>query len=390
MDTPRLNLDVLYILLSFLRNRELMQLSRTCKAYRPIVLKRIVSSQDVYIHRRNKLTSFCTCILADVTTRAPWIKRLSMSFEAFLMSYLDNNMGVRYYSEASVIEDISNVSSLAVILEHCQGLRGLTIPSLDQLLLINPQIGSSIASLPVLQDLHLDRLNGSPLTNINDPPLIAQTIFSLQSQLNALHLWGKNGKIPDCPLYNPSAFVSTANITVLHLEAMTFPPRTEAYSPWPSVREFFMRGCVVDMSKMPLVLPNLRFLELSNRCEWLENHWAGTPLWPDLDHFIIQGPIHQEKQWTQGCRIRRLELLTNGVFERHNNAEEAARFLEACQPIVLSLNLVHADEDLFAALGEFAPDLRFLQFTFRGLHISTSYSDTPCHCFPLYTLHIYW
>lgn len=141
MQRPRVNFDVMHIIISFLDKRDLARLSTTCKLYRRPALKWMLSSVEVFI--LPKLTSFLVCVLAETPVRAAWIKELTIGFHTLLWNF------------KSEVVNVHQVSLLTSILRSCNSLTTLRLPLLEKLLKADPHLGASIASLTALTHLDL-------------------------------------------------------------------------------------------------------------------------------------------------------------------------------------------------------------------------------------------
>lgn len=141
--TPRLSHDILFTLIPFLENEELINFSTVCRLYRVPVLRQLLSS--VNIHTWDKLVNFCACILLDVSVRAPWIKSMN----------IDADIPAVESQDRIVATDMFSISALARVLEHCHELTSLRIPSLGSLIVASERIDTSIAPLRNLKTLDL-------------------------------------------------------------------------------------------------------------------------------------------------------------------------------------------------------------------------------------------
>lgn len=351
----QLNLDILHILSTHLETPELVHLSTTCKLYRMVALRRLVSSR-VQIFTSEGLNAFCECILADAPTRARWIKSLDiLSAEAFEWS--DATKPAIPGVERAI--ETYNLSRLTIILKGSHTLTSLHIPVMGKTL--NTQLLSSISSLTSMKELNLDIHD--------DSPLISELFCNMQSHLRVLRLrYFADIDYAPLPLRDPTSFVSTASIEVLQLYNVAFPPPDAQYSPWPSVREFHSAWSLVDFRKMPSILPSLRVCQLSDGTVIMKTRTTQKfQLWHDLDFFATAFPF-ENLRW-RGCSIRRIQLygveidVDIGPTTQDHMSMLFDLFRES-QPLVLSFG--DMEPQLYLGwrdvLPSITPSLRCLEF----------------------------
>lgn len=349
---PQINLDILDIIISYLQTPELVQLSTVCKLYRTLARKKMLSV--VVLDSDTKLSKFCAFVLADVSTRAPCIRSLSIPAYAFDWN-VDEHIGI----ESLQVADIStgNLTSLTAVLMWCRGLTCLHMAYVANLIEAYPPFGHSIASLTSLKVLDIFEAKKSPL--------ISQLLCDMQSRLRTFRMYYNmdNRSRQDFPLRDPAAYPSTASIENLDLYWAVFPPSDARYSPWPSVRRFVSAYCRVVLDHMPAVLPNLQVCRLR---DGTVEHRQRFPLWKSLGSLDTNCSLHQLR-WN-GCPTHRLFLddcFQNGSVPR---VREVNSLLRECQPLLLVLDNVQAQQSLefWRMLRTVVPDLRGLDCAIRS------------------------
>lgn len=353
---PRLSLDILYDVAQYLDVPDLKRFSTVCKFLYTPALRGLLSS--VKLKTQDQLVSFCACVLANIGQRAPWIRELEIHTFVFEWEAMapDDDADV---SQDMRIVDISNMSALATILEQCQCLNSLAIHSVEPMIVSYPRFGSSVTSLPRLEELELSiEFDGSVVFDLLD---------QMRSHLRRLRIVFQGVDIQDAQFSpdNPTVLRrNTAHIEELHLGSSFYSWDAMRYFQWQSVHTLSIDSTRIDLNVLVQTFPNLRNLYLHD-CPVVSHSPAGS-LWPALDT-LVQGSHRRRCICSIPCPIRCIEYPGSGW---QVSASQAATirslldFWQEAQPLVLILGRLSSnlDTDFWRRFGSICSNLRCLEF----------------------------
>lgn len=337
--TPRVNLDVVQTIISYLNRRSLLNLSLTCKLYHTLALKSMLSSK-VTIRTNSNLVGFCAFILADVSIRGPWVRSL----------VIHRKVVFRRHLKRGVVMDVSCLSSLAAILLWCKGLSSFHMSCMAESIKACPMLGHSIASLTSLKEL--------VLSESEESPLVLELLRNMKSRLRRLQLEWYN---PDFPWSDAATYESLAHLEVLKITELGFPPSNAHYFSWPTVREFVASYCRFSIEQLAIIFPNLQSCRLFNG---IVEHRRELPSWPSLDHLEVADVHFDHLPWN-GCPTRWLSI--SDLLGLYFNPHTVIDLVNECQPLLLNVEGCSINNlDFWSMLRTAAPSLRYLCCTFNS------------------------
>ncbi|KAH9830149.1 uncharacterized protein C8Q71DRAFT_380248 [Rhodofomes roseus] len=351
-----LNDDVLNIILSLLPPSDAGKLACTCRLAYFHATPRFLSdvTLGLHFHRRPKsqIASFCNFVLADVSNRVDFLRKLDLRRDAFpwieveIAGPVGNPRSGRAY-----MVDYSMAGLLAEVVQQAVRLDEVYIAGADPLLASEPRLVDALASRPRLRHLSLEKCGSASL----------ECISRLSGAVRSLAVSIDDQYVRESSLYHDlSAFTRVAKtLAALELDDAVF--LTNDLDPdfvLPSVRQLTLRGWA-DLSEILHILPNLRAFHL-HTCRFKAAPLSSSLVdLPDtqLDELVTDAPVPLT------CAVRRVELQFN-AFLQHN----ALAMLERMDPVVLSC---HAGWSLPArSVARLLPSLRFLE-----LHVKWRIAD---------------
>lgn len=336
MNLLSLNEDVLFIILSLMHPQDALRLAMTCRFAHCIAMSRHLSEVSLrtgYDRGNNRLSTFCSFMLADVQHRIPYMRVLHLKH---FPDWLDRRDHI----------SADYMLSLTEVLQHATNLKEIHLQDIDDLLEKFPSFVDALAALPRLDVIHLVephrpafqllsrmtscphelRIKGSDRAQLGDrqafEAAVSSQIFSQSLRIVDLKLCGDLiDKLDVDNTYRSLVHVLKINDPVVHLPTL--------------VRIF----------------PNLHSLQFSGTVSYGRTPPSAT--WPNLDHLVIDG-----RQDFPCCLVRRLEityLLSRALIPK------ILPMLQRMSPVVLSLPIFDSGFAELSQLANAVPTLRYLQ-----------------------------
>ncbi|KZT02711.1 uncharacterized protein LAESUDRAFT_815137 [Laetiporus sulphureus 93-53] len=349
-----LNQDIMYATLNLLSPKDALCLSLVSRALHEPARRRALS--EITIGSFSALYSMCAYMLEDPPNRLHWIRSLTITFGANIVT-----------DDESHLTDHYRLSLLAKLLALAQGLRHLSLSWIRALYETCPKVCDSLVSLPNLDHLEL---HGEAFA------LIAR----LRSSPKTLKLSAARDSDPFGDFLS-DAFpaLSTSTVETLEIDEMTD-------NSWPVAYPDFFRGlrrrlsvrhlAVEGRTSLPLlacIFPNLRTLRLDGVI-LTDMHKAfhniDVPWWSQLDHLYIDVRLSHMQEWPLQYPTHYVQLLGCGYL--HHNRDEALDVIRKTSPVMLACVVVHCQQMAFyETLAWSATRLQCLQLTFSYVTQST-------------------
>lgn len=367
---PLLNFDILVVLCSFVNDDELLDISPTCKFFRALALKRILSV--VSLETPRQLAGFCNCVLADARTRAPWIRELVVLDGAYPLTRMTTPEGS--------CTDFGAASSLVTVFKHASLLERLLICRVDEVMKGVAGLEDALKSLPSLILLHLYDIDALEVT--------FNLLRGLQSNPHDLLLaFSGTSQTTKSLIPKPSPFVKNHTLSLIGFHqilavtavgAQICPEDVPASSgetvKWSSVRELRLDGCCVDVLSMNAAFPNVRMLTI----KMTDSVIKPGPLWPGIDYLEVH--LDTCARWQITCPARRIRLISYTTFDS-TEFDEGVTIVSGSRPAVLSLEIMRPQGALefWNALHASALSLRYLEMTVGVYYVDEISSFLVCH-----------
>ncbi|OBZ71662.1 hypothetical protein A0H81_08810 [Grifola frondosa] len=344
--TVHLHLDVIYIILSFLPQPDLIRAMSTCRTLNHAGVRHLLNF-DVHLDSTRKIESFCAFMVVQAPLRYPFLCQLSIGG-------LDRPVS----SES--------INQLVEILTHTSCLETLHLTCCD-LLKSHHRLRAACSSLTSLKEFHMS-WNGGPVSWAKDP--LYQMVKQMQSPLVKVHLrsFGYIGRIG----LDPAVLLHHCSTTLEDLTIYATAFQSELQ--FPRVRKLSLSS----MGYPPLALtarnfPNLTDLTILRDIDRLNvadhqyrqlNHsvqLAGGG-WKSLDR-LAGWPLDLYKLGLT-CQIRRVEF--SCVYR--DTHDIVTHILSDCRPSHVRIGLTREFPCVRCIPNEVAARLTYLRCTINLMY----------------------
>jgi len=341
-----LNLDVIEVTLSHARPIDALQLALTCRTAHALAMPRFLSEVVLGSNERKRIQKqvdkFCRFMLADVSSRLPHLKSLTLGKYAFENR---EGLGIRYH--------YSCAAKLAEVVRLAPRLRRISIYDSESLFEAAPRLASALALTPNLEFIHFTDVDVQSLTvlsHMKSHPRSVDLEMSHWRDDEGVTHYGSFGDNKDLFLAN----FTTSLVSVKLKWCSNIIKQLQSDTVWIGVRYLSLSGAAVtSLSFLARAFPNLNTLHVESRR--VDGGAIATTKWSSLDCVSTHCPL------PLSCRVRRLEL----VYDLDTISPDLQHWRSATMSMLRNTHPVILaccpDAEMLRVIADSVRSLRFIQ-----------------------------